>query len=253
MAAWSIILYTRNILETGTVTVTGTADAGYPEERLHDRSGNFYWKDTATGAYTFTVDQGAVTTYEVDFLAIPRHNFNGEDMQFQWSTDNFAADTNDAVTDWTQGDNLQIIKTLGAALDKRYWRVTVTSMDNPQCSEIFMSYGYEFEILADPGSRREYQANVRWNKTFGDTERATKFGPSRRLPNYTVLLSAADLVSWQSAMDDLDDYSKPFFIKDHAGNYFMARFSEPPGEGYNHKTHTEITIDLIEMLDSSLA
>ena len=128
----SITLYTRNILETGTVTVTGTPDTGYPESRLYDRCISLYWLDTVTEAKNFVVDQGASGNLAVDFLAIEKHNFNGEDMQWQWSTDNFAADINDAVTDWTQGDNNQIIKTLGSDLTKRYWRVTVTSMANPQ-------------------------------------------------------------------------------------------------------------------------
>ena len=52
------ILYTNNILESGTLTVSGTADTGFPESRLYDRSISLYWKDTITEAKYFTVDQG---------------------------------------------------------------------------------------------------------------------------------------------------------------------------------------------------
>ena len=73
----NITLYTRNIFETGTVTVTGTPDTGYPESRLHDRCISLYWKDTIIGGKNFLVDQGAAGNVSVNFLVIDKHNFNG--------------------------------------------------------------------------------------------------------------------------------------------------------------------------------
>lgn len=115
-----IKLFTRNILETGTFTVTGNPDSGYPEARLHDRDINLYWKDVSESLVNFNVDQGA-SPLAVDSLIISGHNFSGSDMAWQWSENN--SDWYDAVPVWSQNDNSQIVKTLTTALTKRYWRI----------------------------------------------------------------------------------------------------------------------------------
>jgi len=243
----SIKLYTRNIFESGTVTVTGTPDTGFPESRLYDRAISLFWKDTVTEAKIFLVNQA--TALAVDFLAIQKHNFNGKDMQWQWSTDDFSADINDAVTDWNQGDNLQIIKTLDTALTKNDWRVTLASIENPLCGEIFMSYGREFDVAANPGTPVDELANVQWNRTVGGLERSAKFGSERRIREYTLLLDSTDLTAFRAAMDDLGSYSKPFYIKDRDGSYWMCRLQEVPREDPNKvDTLTITTINVIEML-----
>lgn len=244
----SIILYTRNILEASTVTVTGEPDSGYPESRLYDRAISLFWKDTVTEAKNFTVDQGGSNNLAVDFLAIEKHNFAGKDMQWQYSTDNFVADINDAVTDWNQADNNQIIKTLDAALTKQYWRVTLASMQNPKCSEIFLGHGRTFTVQAKPDPVADDLANVRWNKSVGGLERSTKFGDERRVRDYSMFLSASDLTGFRAAIDELGGHSKPFYIKDHEGNYWMCRLQNVPREQFAHKTHTRITIRVVEML-----
>lgn len=243
----TITLYTRNILETATVTVTGTPDTGYPESRLYDRAISLFWKDTVTEAKTVHVDQGA-SPLAVDFLAVAKHNFSGEDLQWQYSTDDFSGDVNDAVTDWTQADNAQIVKALSSALTKRYWRLTVTSMENPQCSEIFMSYGYAFSILARPGSRAGKVSNVRWNRTIGGTERSTKMGPRRRQASYPLFVDTTNLGYLRDALDDLDELRKPFYIKDHEGDYWPARLLDDPLEAFDNPNRTHVELNLIEIL-----
>ena len=245
----SITIFTRNILETGTVTVTGTADTGYPESRLYDRQVSLFWKDTVTEAKTFHVDQGADDNKAVDALFIEKHNFSGEDMQFQYSTDDFSADINDAVTDWAQGDNLQIAKIMSAAQTKRYWRVTLSSMTNPRCSEIFMSYGYELDVHVEPLPILDEKANVVWTKSVGGIERSTRFGAIRRQRQYTLLLGSTDLTNFVAAMDDLNDYASPFYLKDHDGTYIMVRLLNPPAQEPNRKdNYTRIRLNMIEIL-----
>ena len=183
-----IIFYPRSIFEDGTVTVTGTADTGFPESRLYDRAISLYWKDTATAAQDYHVDQGAADTNSIDFLAIEKHNFNGEDMEWQWSAND--SDWTDAVTDWNQGDNAQIIKTLSTALEKRYWKVTVTSMTNPKCSEVYMSLGYSFSLKLNPSPMKTEIDNVRRARSIGGLTRSTKFGEVRKSRTYSFLLSA---------------------------------------------------------------
>ena len=244
---WQITFYPYNLLELGTVTVTGDPDTGYPESRLYDRAVSLFWKDSALEAKNFVVDQGATGDKEIDFLAIEKHNFYNIAMQWQYSTDNFSADINDAVTDWTPADNTQIIKTLATAQTKRYWRVTVATILNPKCSEIFMSKGYTFDVDRQ-GPRGGEVSNVQWNRTIGGLERSTKFGPARRVRNYSLNLTSADVTSFLEAMSYLDDYSKPFYFKDHKGAYFMARLTSDPLEGWNHELLTGINIDIIEQI-----
>jgi len=247
----TITLYTRNILETGTLVVTGTPDTGYPESRLYDRQISLLWKDTVTEAKTFVVDQSASGILAVDFLAIEGHNFNGEDMQWQYSTTGaWAGEEVDAVTDWTQGDNAQITKTAAAAQTKRYWRVTVTSMANPKCGEIFMSFGYNFDVMVEPRSERTSLDNVSWRRTVGGPERSTKFGDIRRSRSYGLVLDSADLTLFRAAMSDLDEYSKPFYILDDEGAYYTCRLTDIPIERPLTGTNNEkqVVLNIIETL-----
>jgi len=118
-----IKLFTRNILETGTFTVTGDADSGYPEARLHDREISLYWKDASADKVQFIVDQGT-SLVAVDSLIINGHDFDGYYMAWQYSDNSFY--WVDAVEKWTQDGNSQIVKTLTTALTKRYWRVVLS-------------------------------------------------------------------------------------------------------------------------------
>ncbi len=244
---WTVTFYPYNILELGTVTVTGTPDTGFPESRLHDRAVSLFWKDTVTEAKTFLVDQGA-TILPVDFLAIPKHNFSGKDMQWQYSNDNFLVDINDAVIDWNQGDNLQIIRTLNNPITNDYWRVTLASITNPKCSEIYMSRGYSFNALREGNPTGCDIDNVRWQKTVGGIERSTKVGNKRKARTYSFWLSAAEYANFLTVKRYLNDYANPFFFKDHKDNYFMAKFEGMPEENFDHNTHTRVMINIIEML-----
>ena len=243
-----IKLYTSNILDTGTVTVTGSADTGFPKSRLYDRSIDLFWKITATQVTTFHVDQGATGNTAVDFLAIDKHNFNSEDMTWEWSAND--SDWTAAVTGWTQGDNLQIIKTLTTSLTKRYWRVTVTSMDNPQCSEIFMSLASTFQSRFDESPVVTNLANVKWVPTVGGLERSTKFGDARRRRKYPLFLDENEgtITTFRDAMDDLDEYSRPFYIKDHDDDYWLCRLENIPDENLITEGNILMIINLLEVL-----
>lgn len=250
MATWTVTFYPFNILEPdfGTVDVTGDADDGFPESRLYDRAINIFWKDTITEAKDFTVDQGATGNLNVDFLAIPNHNFDGIAMQWQWSTDDFSGSINDAVTDWTQSGNTQIIKTIVSPVTARYWRVTLASMTNPQADEIYMSLGYSFNALRDQNPFGRHVANVQWNRTIGGNERSTKFGDKKKSRTYTFWLSDSEYTSFESVIEYVDDYSKPFFFKDHKDSYFLARFDETPDVNFDHNDRTRVTVRIIEQI-----
>ena len=250
-----VTLYTKNILETGTVTVTGVPDTGYPEARLHDLSIDFYWKDTATAGFDFITVQSSVAQKSVDFLAIARHNFTGNFGLWQSRTSGSTAWVN-ATTAWAQGDNNQIVKILSTTVTRMSWRFRVASSSsgvagtiaNPKCSEIYMSAGSSFAIMAGPAPSAEELDNVQWNRTVGGLERATKFGDRRRVRNYTLLLTTGELDTFRTNMADTSGYSKPFYIKDHAGAYIFSRLAEPPVEDYVDKTYTNINLRTIEVL-----
>lgn len=227
----TITLYTHNILETSTVDVTGDPDTGYPEERLFDRSAALLWKDTVTEAKTFHVDQGAADIKDVDLLYIAGHNFDGEDLTWEYSDND--ADWTPAVTGWTQDGNDPIVKTLSAAATHRYWRVTVTSMDNPMCGEILMSLGRSFQVLGKPRPVEQPKGNVKWQESIGGLERSIKLGPERRGWNYELRFNSSTiLTSFKAAMEDLDDLSKPFLLYALNGEYFLARRLADPGYEY---------------------
>jgi len=246
--AWTVIFYPYNILESGTVTVTGDPDDGFPESRLYDRAISLFWKDTGTAVWTFVVDQGATGNLAIDFLAIHRHNFSGSDMWWQYSNDNFVADIHNVVNNWSQVDNAQIIKTLSSPDTHRYLRIYLGTITNPKCGEIFMSKGYSFNALREGNPTGRDVDNVKWQRTVGSIERSTKFGEKRKARTYSFWLSASEYADFLTVKSYLNDYANPFYFKDHKDNYFMAKFEGTPEENFDHNIYTRVTINIIEML-----
>jgi len=246
----TIDLYTYNLLASGGgLSVTGSPDSGFPEARIYDRCIDLFWKLTGTQATVFLFDYGGSGCPAIDFLAISRHNFDGEDIAWQYSTDNFAADTNNAVAGWTQSGNDQIVKVASSPISaKRYWRVTVTSMDNPKCSELFISSGDRFSVLQNPAPVAVDLDNVTWRRSLGGLERSVKHGDRRRSRSYTLLLSSSDLAAFESALDNLDGLSLPFYIRDHNDEYYLARFVDAPEQVYSNKAYTQVSINIIEVI-----
>ncbi|BBO80165.1 hypothetical protein DSCO28_07310 [Desulfosarcina ovata subsp. sediminis] len=242
----SFTIYPVNILERGTVSVSGTTDAAYPATRLHDRTAAFFWQATATEAKTFHVDQGTAGILPVDILAVGLNNFSGKAMQWQFSDDD--AGWTDAVADWTPTENAALVKTLSTSLSHRYWRLTLASTANPRCSEIFIGPGYTFDIQRAPGPSANNVSNVQWNRSVGGIERSTRFGRTRRSRSYTVFLDESGLARFDEAVAFLDEFSKPFFFRDHTGSYYWARLDADPYYDFDHKTHVHLTLNFLEML-----
>lgn len=244
-----VTIFTKNILEDATVTITGDADTGYPESRVYDRCASLFWKDTSTVAITFQADQSS-TALVVNTLFVEGHNFDGLTMHWEYSSD--ASSWVNACDSWAQSGNGQIVKTASAAtaITKTHWRVTLSTATNPKCGEIYMSRGYTFNALLSPAPVIAEADNVQWNRTVGGVERATKFGEVRKQRTYTLCLTTAELVNFRAAMDDLDEYSKPFYIKDHEDSYFLCRLLSVPVEEIHSEVpdYTLITLEVIETL-----
>lgn len=242
-----ITIYPYNILESGTVTVTGDADTGYPESRLYDRTLSLFWKDTVTEAKEFEVDQGAGSILDVDLLFISGHNFDGEDMQWQHS-DNGSV-WSDAVTDWSQSGNGQIVKALDPALTHRYWKVTLTSMTDPECAEIFMSLGHVFTVLDEPRPVQAEQSNLQRFESIGGMSRRIKLGDTRRAWTYDIRLkNAADRANLLTVLGYTDGIVKPVFVKDMDGNYYFMELLEDPRMERAQISRGYVTLFLLEAL-----
>lgn len=241
-----ITLYTKNILEDATVSVSGDGDTGFPESRLYDRDISLYWKRAAGGIVNVDAIGSSV---QVDFLAIDKHNFAGETLNWQYSNDGFGSDNNNMVAPWVPGTG-QIIKTVTTPVNSPGFRAAVSSITGPQCSEVFMSLGLELRVRFDEKPRAVDVPNVLWQKTVGGIERSTKKGDARRERDYAIFLdeNESEITNFRSAMDNLDEYSKSFYIKDHEGNYWMCRFVEPPREIFITEGHVLMSLRVIEKL-----
>jgi hypothetical protein len=243
-----IILYPFNLLGESGVTVTANADSAYPKTRLYDRSLNYYWQYTQTGAFTITVDQGASYSLYVDFLAVGIHNFINATIAWQYSS-NGSSWTN-AVDSWYQTSGAQIVKTLTTPLLYRYWRLSVGSVASPRCVEVYMSLGHSFRIVWDSTPTGSEEDSVEWIKTVGNLERSIKTGDARKMRDYPIFhhTSTSTLTSFRSAMSYLDGYSKPFFVKDHESGYWLARMTSVSKEDYNSEGVAFRTLSLVEMI-----
>ena len=165
------------------------------------------------------------------------------------STNTFSADINDAVTDWTQGDNDQIVKEMVSAQTKQYWRVLVSAMDVVRCSEMYMSLGYEFSIKIDPLPTLGDIPNIEKVPSVGGMNRTIKQGEKKRFRSYGLKLTSAQLTQWQTVVSYLNDYSKDFFIKDHKDEVWLANFTQVPQEvHYGENIITEMVLNLEEQL-----
>lgn len=238
-----------NVLEfsTSSVAVTGTADSGYPESRLYDLSIDFYWKYTATGDIEVVCDQGNGIDWPlVNTLIIERHNFTGRTMKWEYSSDN--ANWYDMVDSWTQGDNLQIVKESSIATAYRYHKLTVEGAVNPKCTEIYMGGYYEFAVRFDEPPEETDVANVVWAATLGGIERSTKLGDVRKGRQYSLFLYPEKLTDWRTVVTYLDEFSKPFYVKDHEGDYWFARFVGVPRGTFITEQQQEKTIELLEII-----
>lgn len=241
-----INLYPYNILAEGSFSVS-TELANYPKERLFDWSKNFYWMGAVANPLYFEVDQGASDILGIDFLAIENHNFDARTISWKYS-DN-GADWTNVIDPWLQSGNGQIIKTLDDVETHRYWQVTVSSVSSPQCAEVFMSKAYKFHILYD-GARGTEIANVNWKQSYGALESSIKKGDSRKKRVYPLLNAQEEytIASFREAVGYLDEYSRPFYIKDHEGDYWLCRLVEPDDEDYLNDQMALRSIEIIEMI-----
>jgi len=239
----------RNILETGTVAVT-SENASFPAYRLYDRDIGKLFKGNSTPAnFYITIDQGAVTSYEIDRLLIPAgHNLTGLAIKVQYSTDNFSGDTNDAAS-WTQSGSGLIDKSF-TAQTKRYWRLNIAAPGSaPELAEMFLTKQYTFQRNPNYGLREKpYQKNIVRNETKSGRVRKIKNGEPRRSRAYALTritaAQRADLESWESVLDSI----KNFYIEDVNGTLFFAELIDDLEFSMEHEGRFGVSMNILEVL-----
>ena len=111
-----------------------------------------------------------------------------------------------------------------------------------------MSYGHEFQVRFDTPPDGMKRTNIGWQESVGGVERSTKYGDRKRARRYSFFLDETNLANFRSAMDDLDEGSKPFYIKDHEDDVWMCRLTNDPRENYLTPGTTPLTIEVLEKL-----
>jgi hypothetical protein len=215
------IMY-RNILESGTVTVT-TENSSFPKYRLYDRDIGLFFRGTAYASpFSIIIDQGASNIYEVDRLIIPQgHNFNGLACSLRYSTDNFGSDDHEAVG-WTQGDALLIDKEF-TAQTKRYLKLNIMAPATiVELTECYLTKRYTFSRNPSWGFGYGDKRNVNREESLSGYVQKTKWGESRIHQRYDLTRITDTQKAALKAWDDHCEGAKSFYIEDILGTLFFA-------------------------------
>lgn len=263
----SVTLHGFNLLELGAVAVNADADTGYPASRLYDRSKGLIWK-TSGGEQelSITVEQvvdlfgysnddfgwdgdgfgreGAPGLRDIDTLWVGGHNFAGHEIVWESSENG---------TDWTersrwwQSDDDPIVQVLGSAVTAQFWRLRVEEIGGAECGEIIMTEAVAIGIRNTPAPMHDHEPAVVWSRSLGGLDRSIKYGDSRAMRRYVLDVTAANLTDFQAFVADLDEFSRPFLVKDKDDAYRLMRFSPVPAEDYFSRLRTRLTLDLVEV------
>lgn len=123
-----VIAYDNKLVDA-TLSVTSEA-SGYPKENAVDGLTWDWWKPTAAGTVYFTADMGAAIACDV--WSCFAHNLASVagSIQLQYSSDNFAADINNAGAAVSPSDTAVIFRTF-ASVSARYWRFEIITTGQP--------------------------------------------------------------------------------------------------------------------------
>lgn len=145
--------------------IASATTSGYSVDSLLIFLESSLWKGVGTGTHTITFDAGVGNTITADFVGVAGHNLSGATFKLQYSTDNFAADINDAVS-FSPSNNFPFLKEF-ASVDKRYWRIQLTGLTaTPFMGIAFWGdlVEWDFPALFDPNGETD-KANVNISPT----------------------------------------------------------------------------------------
>ena len=119
------IILAENIYELGTPTATDTdTDTDYSALHIKDRRTYTCWKAASAGTKYLTINAGSAVT--ADALGIIGHNLAtvAAAVSVECSSDNFSADTTEALAAFTPATDKAILK-IFTSKEKQYWRITL--------------------------------------------------------------------------------------------------------------------------------
>lgn len=131
MATWAKIKFFWETMlgSTGSSLAATSTASGYTLTDIYNMLETNMWKSAVTTDPQYiTYDAGSGNTKTADYLAIIGHNLAtiGATITLQYSTDNFAADINDAFTGFAPTADTIILKEFTAPAAKRYWRLKIS-------------------------------------------------------------------------------------------------------------------------------
>jgi hypothetical protein len=220
----SVTLFTRNLLELG--TVTAPAAAGYPKERLFDRSRKSQWQADAAGTKNIDLDLGA--GFPASAWGLVNHNVAGA-VTLRKSTDGSIYTDVDAA-DVTGAD--PFVRTF-SAVSSRWWRFVLPAGATIwQLGELFL--GVPNLIARDPGNGMNteiHHGNVVADESPAGREWRFKRGPKRLRFTYgwELLEVASDWAALVQAFDESDDGAKAFLLVTPEGAVRWVFFEVPKG------------------------
>ncbi len=205
----NFLLFSRNLLETGVVTVTSEAT---PVTRLYDRSRFPAWQATTNATQDIDIDVASATYSHVAFVGVTTTTgleiYRGSSFPPATLTLSIAS-----LAD-------PYIANLGASYSDRYVRIRILSGGVvPALGEVFL--GLPQTLTLPPFIRnagRGTLANVRRDLSPAGVTWAVKLGTKRsRLAYAWTGMDQADLTAVEAAYDDIDQGAKPLFVQDELG------------------------------------
>lgn len=218
----SVTLFSANLLEGATVTVTPTP--AYPE-RLYDRDYALPMVGAAvfTGAQyglfplplymvnsTITIDIDLGSATAVTQWAILGHTLAGT-VTLLSGASSPAATSRDSFTAVSGTDSLRTI----ASVSARYWRITAPA---GSIGEVMLGTTRSIENPNLPTGQPHTLGNVRSWLSPGWTRWGSRLsGKRKRLVYRWNAIPTADLTTYESFFDDVNQGAKAFLLQDAAG------------------------------------
>ncbi|MBA7559888.1 hypothetical protein ES708_01506 [subsurface metagenome] len=225
------ILY-DSLLERATLSATDTA-AGYDVDNITDLRPYTLHVFNAAGTKYITADYGPDVS--ADCLAIAGHNLGtaGATVSVEYSSDNFSADTNEALAGFQPSDDLALMKGFTSA-EAPYWRIKiVTAAVAAQIGVALLGEILTFERW--PQSRFDPDA-LKIVASSETSKAGNMLGATLQYVTRNISLSFANITptwianTFKPAWDAHLELLKPFFfawdITNHATEVYFVRIPE---------------------------
>ena len=257
MADWAKIKFfyammlgaSGSTLAAGSTESSGDYDVDYIYNMLETNS----WKaaDTTSPVY-LTLDLGVGNTADADYIAIIGHNLNtiGATVTLQYSTDDFAADVNDAFTGEAPSADTVYLKEFTAPGAKRYWRLKISGTLSAVPYLAICVWGLTTELDYATASFDPYAENVKAAVGLSQGGYVTGIHEKHTERSMSLRFSDADSTLYNKVKAWWDTSGlKNFFVAWETANNPSEAYLMRPGTSFtnpltNGGAYRNITINL---------